>query len=486
MYRLSGIELKELFTHSDLSAQEILSYFLARIEKFDPQIGAFLHLCPKRALLQAQLLDEKKKKGEYLGKLAGIPIAIKDNIHIKGEKTTCASKFLQNYRAVFDATVTTLLEKEGAILIGKTNLDEFAMGSSTEKSALQSTCNPWHLQCVPGGSSGGSAACVAARLAPLALGSDTGGSVRQPAAFCGIFGLRPTYGRVSRYGLVAYGSSLDQIGPMATTVQDLALVMEVLGSHDPHDATSLPSASDAYLSRLDEPIEGMKLGVPWQLLEGLGQEAKDNFMNALELLKSLKVEILEVDLNILQHAIATYYIIATAEASTNLARFDGIRYGERSKEANSLAEVYEYSRSEGFGPEVKKRIMLGTFVLSSGIQDAFYKKAAKVRVRMIQEFQKAFEKCHSIAMPVSPVTAYPIGAIQDPLEAYLQDIYTTGVNLAYLCGISIPTGFNPEGKPMALQLIGRKKEEVLLCQIANHFAKTNKSYQKIPPLFDQE
>lgn len=485
MYKLTGLEIRALFLENKISAQEILSYFLQRIEKFDSKIGAFIHLCPERALAQAKLLDKKREQGAYTGKLAGIPIAVKDNIHLKGEKTTCASKFLRNYRAVFDATVTTLLENEGAILIGKTNMDEFAMGSSTENSALKETSNPWKLNCVPGGSSGGSAAAVAARLTPLALGTDTGGSVRQPAAFCGIFGLKPTYGRISRYGLVAYGSSLDQIGPMATSVADLAAIMEVLSVHDPNDATSLPSETTSYPARLQEPIAGMTIGIPWHLLGELGKEAQGNFHLAIEQLKSLDVGTVEIDLDILKHAIATYYIIATAEAATNLARFDAIRYGERSKEP-SLYQMIETSRAEGFGPEVKKRIMLGTFVLSSGLQDAFYKKAAKVRIRIIQEFLKAFEKCDCIAMPVSPVAAFPKGAIRDPLEGYLQDIYTTGVNLAHLCGISIPTGFNPEGKPMAIQLVGRKKEEFLLCQMAHHFTKINKSHLEIPPDFNRE
>lgn len=334
MHNFSAIEIRDKFLKGEISAVSIVQSFLARIAKHDKEIGAFLQVFDDRALFKAKELDAKLARGEKLGKLAAIPIAIKDNIHVKGEITTCSSKFLTNYKAPFDSTAVRLLEAEDAIIIGKTNLDEFAMGSSTENSSLQSTKNPWNLKCVPGGSSGGSAAAVAARFCPIALGSDTGGSVRQPAAFCGIVGFKPTYGRVSRFGLVAYGSSLDQIGTMATNTEDAALIMEVLGRHCDKDSTSLPTPAEDYLNQFNG-IEGMKIGVPKEFLETLAEEPKKVFYEALEVLKGLGATIVDVDLNILKYSIATYYILATAEASTNLARFDGVRYGVRSSKAKN-------------------------------------------------------------------------------------------------------------------------------------------------------
>ena len=380
---------------------------MERVKKFDPEVGAFLRTMPERALKQAKALDEKRAGGKTLGKLAGISIAVKDNIHVKGEISTCGSKFLTNYVAPFNATVTELLEAEDAIIIGKTNMDEFAMGSSTENSALQKTANPWNLKCTPGGSSGGSGAAVSAHFVPVALESDTGGSVRLPASFCGIVGFKPTYGRVSRYGLVAYGSSLDQIGPLAYNSRDLALLMEVLGRACPKDSTSLPLPPEDYLNKLSGKIDGLKVGVPWQFLEQLQEEPKLVFLKALDVLKSLGASMVDVDLSILKHSIATYYILATAEASTNLARFDGIRYGVRAPEAKTLDEVYDLSeKEEGFGPEVKRRILLGTYVLSAGYKDAYYKKAQKVRTLIIQQFREAFKACQLIAMPTSPFAAF--------------------------------------------------------------------------------
>ncbi len=486
MYKETAHTLHQHFLDKKISAQEIVRYYLQRIEKLDPEIGAFLTLFPERAMKRAKALDEKLAQKQKMGRLAGVPVALKDNIHLKGEITTCGSRFLTNYKAVFDATVSHLLEEEDALILGKTNLDEFAMGSSTENSALKKTSNPWNLNRVPGGSSGGSTAAVAARLCPITLGSDTGGSVRQPAGFCGVVGFKPTYGRVSRYGLVAFASSLDQIGPIAASVEDVAMVMEVLGKHDPHDATSLPIHKEDYSSLIEAPVKGKKIGVPWNFLEDLQGVAKERFLESLEVLKKLGCEIVDVNLDILKYAVATYYIIATAEASTNLARFDGIRFGVRSKRAQTLEQVYDFSRTEGFGAEVKKRIFLGTYVLSAGYQDAFYKQAAKVRVKITDTFNQTFEQCDLIATPVAPTVAFERGSIQDPLTMYLQDIYTIGVNLARLPAISIPCGFSPEKLPLGLQLIGAKRDDATVLRLARAYEKQAPFGLEIPTQFDKE
>lgn len=480
MHHLSAIELRDKFVKGEITAVSIIETFLKRIDQYDGQVGAFLSVFHERARQKAKELDAKRERGEPLGKLAGIPIAIKDNIHVKGELTTCASKFLKNYKAPFNATVVDLLEAEDAIIIGKTNLDEFAMGSSTENSALQTTRNPWNLKCVPGGSSGGSAAAVAARFCPVALGSDTGGSVRLPAAFCGITGFKPTYGRVSRSGLVAYGSSLDQISPFGTNVADTAAVMEVIGRHDIKDATSIPEGPQDYLNSLNSSLKGVKIGVPWHFVESLAKEPRQVFDASIEKLKHLGAEIVPIELDILKYSIAVYYILATAEASTNLARFDGIRYGVRSPKAKTLKDVYDLSKEEGFGFEVKRRIMLGTFVLSSGYRDAYYKKAQKIRTLMIQAYKEAFKACHLIATPVSPFAAFEIGSIKDPLQMYLEDIYTIPVNLAGLPAISIPNGFTQDGKPMGLQLIGPQKEDITVFKAAAAFEKACPENLAIP------
>lgn len=467
MYNLPASEIRDQFIRGELSATSIARYYLNRIAKHENQIGSFLKVFEEKALHQAEQLDKKRANGEKLGKLAGVPIAIKDNILVKDELTTCASKFLTNYRALTNASVIDELLKEDAILIGKTNLDEFAMGSSTENSALQKTRNPWNLKCTPGGSSGGSGAAVSARFSPLSLGSDTGGSVRLPAAFCGVVGFKPTYGRVSRYGLVAYGSSLDQIGPFANYTSDIGLIMEVLGRHCEKDSTSLPKAPEEYVGHWTNSIKGMKIGVPWKFLEGLAEEPRKIFQQSIEKMKELGATIVDVDLSILNYSIAVYYILATAEASTNLARFDGIRYGQRSKQAHTLDEVYDLSKEEGFGAEVKRRIMLGTYVLSAGYQDAYYKKAQKVRTLIIRAYKEAFAKCDLIATPVSPFAAFEIGAIKDPLQMYLEDIYTIGINLAGIPAISIPNGFSADGKPMGLQLIGPQMQDRRVIDVAH-------------------
>lgn len=482
MHHYSARELRDRFHKGELTATAIVQHHLGHIAEHDHNVGAFLTVLKDRALQKAAELDAKRSSGKPLGKLAGVPVALKDNIHLRGVISTCGSKFLENYRAVFDATVTELLEREDAIIIGKTNMDEFAMGSSTENSAYKMTKNPWDLNCTPGGSSGGSAAAVSARMCPLALGSDTGGSIRQPAAFSGIVGFKPTYGRVSRYGLVAFASSFDQIGPMAANVTDTALMMEVIGQHDDRDSTSLKAPVDAYVSKLSKPISGGTIGVPWRFLEGLAPEAKANFEASLEVYKKLGVKMVDVDLDVLKYGIAIYYILATAEASTNLARFDGIRYGKRSTKAQTLDEVYDFSRKEGFGPEVKNRILLGTYVLSAGFQDQYYKKAQKVRTLIIQQFKKAFEKCQMVAMPMTPFPAFQIGAIQDPLQMYLQDIYTVCSNLAGIPAISIPSGFSKDNKPLGLQLLGPQLHDAQVLNYAYAFEQTTDFHKKLPPL----
>ncbi len=483
MEHLDAIDIHKQFLEGKISAEEITLSFLKRTQELDKHIGAFTSRCDERALARAKELDQKKKRGEKMGKLAGIPIGIKDNIHVKGEISTCGSKFLTNYKAPFSAVAVQHLQAEDAILMGKTNCDEFAMGSSTEKSAIQKTYNPWNLNCVPGGSSGGSAAAVAARLCPIALGSDTGGSIRQPASLCGIVGFKPTYGRVSRYGLVAYGSSLDQIGPLTTSVRDAALTMEIIGKPCHLDSTSLQEASHISVEGLNKPLPApLRIGVPYQFLQGLNPEAKETFENSLQVLKSKGATIVEVDLSILEHAIATYTIIAFAEASTNLAKFDGIRYGNRSKRAKNLQEVYMYSKEEGYGEEVKRRILIGTFVLSAGYQDAYYRKAQKVRTKIIQSYAKAFETCDLIATPVSPFVAFEMGSIQDPLQMYFQDVYTVSINLAGLPAISVPAGFSKNGLPIGFQLIGPQKQDNRVLHVAEHFERATRFNTKLPSL----
>lgn len=485
MHDLSAFDLHSKFLKKEISASEITRATFGRIREKDPIISAFLSTFEMRAQKKAEELDERRASGKPLGKLAGVPIALKDNIHVRGETTTCASKFLENYKAVFDATVTRLLEEEDALVVGKTNLDEFAMGSSTENSAYQITKNPWDLKRSPGGSSGGSAAAVAARLCPLALGSDTGGSIRQPASLCGIVGFKPTYGRVSRYGLVAFASSLDQIGPFATTVEDAAYLSGVIGKHCPHDSTSLNVPQEDYLSCLKNPIKNSKIGVPWKLLETLSEEVRHNFEETLEALKSLGAEIIDVDLSLSEYATSVYYILATAEASTNLARFDGIRYGARAPEAKTLDEVYLLSKGQGFGAEVKRRILLGTYVLSSGYQDAYYKQAQKVRTLIINQCERAFKQCDIIALPTSPTPAFEIGRIADPLTMYLQDIYTIPANLAGLPALSLPSGYNSQGLPFSIQLMAPQGGDARLLNHAFCLEQTLK-VGKIPPLFDLE
>jgi aspartyl-tRNA(Asn)/glutamyl-tRNA(Gln) amidotransferase subunit A len=480
MHHSSATELRDAFLKGEISAVKIAEYFLKRIEKHGETLGAFLNVLGPRALLKAEALDRKRAKGERLGRLAAIPTLIKDNMHIEGEITTCGSKFLKNYRAPFDATAVRLLEEEDALILGKTNLDEFAMGSSNENSAYFPAKNPWDLTRVPGGSSGGSAAAIAARLSLLATGSDTGGSIRQPAAFCGIVGFKPTYGRVSRYGLVAFGSSLDQIGPLATTVADAALAMETIGRPCPYDSTCLDLPAEPY--KLTRDLKEIKLGVPNRFLENLKPDVQKNFLSGIDVMRGLGAKIIEIDLDILKHSIGVYYIIATAEASTNLARFDGIRYGVRA-EAKTLDQIYDLSRKAGFGREVKKRIMLGTYVLSSGYQSAYYKKAQKIRTLIVNAFEKAFEECDAVVMPVTTSGAFKMGAIHDPIDMYLQDIFTVSANLAGLPAVSIPSGFDKEHLPLGIQLIGPQMCDVPILRYAYAYEQAS-LHAKIPPKFE--
>jgi len=473
IHLLPAVEIRRRFVEGELSAEEITQAFLHRIDEYDKEIQSLVTVFHERALEKARALDQKKANGEPLGRLAAIPVIVKDNIHVRGETTTCSSKFLTNYTAPFDATVTQLIEKEDGILLGKANLDEFAMGGTTENSALFPTKNPWDTSRSPGGSSGGSAASVAARFAPLSLGSDTGGSVRLPASYCGLVGFKPTYGRVSRYGLVAFGSSLDQIGPLATNVKDAALLMEVIGKHCEYDSTSLPTPSEEYLDQLESrsDLKGLKVGIPRSLLKDLSGEPKRLFEESVQTLEKLGATTTEVDLDLMRYSIAMYYILATAEASTNLARFDGVRYGQRSKEAQTLDEVYTLSKEEGYGDEVKRRILLGTYVLSAGYQDAYYKKAQKVRTRLIEQFKKAFEAADILALPVVANVAPKLDSYGDPLSMYLQDLFTTAANLAGVPAISLPAGLTDEKLPFGLQLIGPQKADRFVFEVAYQFEK---------------
>lgn len=483
MHTLSARDLREKFASGALKAQEIIDFFLTRIHTHDPKLNAFLAVYDDKARKKAEELDKKRAQGKPLGRLAGVPIAIKDIINIKDEITTCGSKFLTNFKAPFSATIIELLEQEDAILLGKTNMDEFAMGSSTETSAFKKSNNPWNLKCSPGGSSGGSAVAVAARLAPIAFGTDTGGSVRQPASLCGIVGMKPTYGRLSRYGLVALSSSFDCPSPFATNVKDIALIQEITGKYCEKDSNSIPKPADEILNGLSSSLQGVRVGIPYAFINDLEPEYRTSFDRSIELMKERGASVVDVDLSILKYCLATYYVLMTAEASTNLARFDGVRYGVRSEQAKTLDEVYDLSRQEGFGNEVKRRILLGTFVLSSGYQDAYYKKAQKVRRLIMEKYAEAFKICDVIATPTSPFAAFEIGSIKDPLQMYLADIYTIGNNLAGLPGISVPADFTHTGLPIGLQLTGPQLSEPKLLSIAYAFEEASQVSNHIPPGF---
>lgn len=479
-------ELQEKLSNKEIISEEIVKAYIENIEEKDAEVQAFITKVEEDAINEAKNID-KKRENEEIPKdsLAGIPIGIKDNINVKGLKTTCASKMLENFISPYNATVVENLQAENLINLGKLNMDEFAMGSSTEHSAFKKTRNPWNLNKVPGGSSGGSAAAVAANIVPWALGTDTGGSIRQPASFCGVVGMKPTYGLVSRYGVVAFASSLDQVGPITKDVTDAAILLNVIAGHDEKDSTSVNRPKKDYTKALKNDVKGMKIAVPKEFFaEGVNEDVKKNLENAIEIYKSLGAKVEEISLDVNKYSLATYYIIACAEASSNLGRFDGIRFGYRAKNANSLKEIYKNSRTEGFGKEVKRRIILGTYVLSSGYYDAYYKKAEKVRTLILEEFEKVFKKYDVILTPTSPTTAFNIGEnIKDPLTMYLADICTVPVNIAGLPGISIPCGVDKDGMPVGMQLIGNRFNEDAILNAAYTFEQKIKFKENHKPEF---
>lgn len=478
-------ELAAMLAAGEITSVAITQAVIDRTAAVDAQVKAFLSSDPKDALSQAKASDERRVAGKSLGPLDGIPIGIKDTLAVKDQPLRCASKMLENYVSPFDATCIAKLRKAGVVIWGRLNMDEFAMGSSTENSAYQTTCNPWNLETIPGGSSGGSAAAMAAGEAIATIGTDTGGSIRQPAALCGVVGMKPTYGLISRYGLVAFASSLDQVGPFARTVEDAALLMEAMLSKDPFDSTSIaPQGETNYAAALKEKMGPWKLGVPQEFFaKGIDPEVKTNIEKAIDWYKSQGCEIVDISLPHSELAVPVYYIVATAEASSNLARFDGVRYGHRSDEAKDAMTLFTKSRGEGFGDEVKRRIILGTYVLSSGYYDAYYLRAQKVRRRILGDFEKAFKQVDAILTPTSPTPAFKRGErADDPLAMYLSDVFTISVNLAGLPAISIPSGFTESGLPIGLQVIGKAFGEADMFAIANAFEQSHGYYKMMPAL----
>lgn len=462
LFDLTAHELKELLNSKKISAPELTQVFFDRIDRVESDVKAYITICKEEALNEAACVQKKIEKGELTSNLAGIPVAIKDNMCTEGLVTTCASRMLENFNPPYNATVVDALKNAGTVLLGKLNMDEFAMGGSTEHSYFKKTSNPWDLSRVPGGSSGGAAASVAAGETAFSLGSDTGGSIRQPAMFCGVVGMKPTYGTISRYGLVAFASSLDQIGPLTKDVTDCANVLNAICGYDSKDTTSVDTKYPDYTKSLVNDIKGMKIGVPKEFIhsEGLKNDIRDSVLAALEQMKKLGATVEEFDFPINEYAIPAYYIIACAEASSNLARYDGIKYGYRADKFDNLLDLYKQSRSEGFGTEVQRRIMLGTYALSSGYYDAYYKKALQVRSIIHQQYMNAFSKYDLIAGPVSPSGAFKFGEkTENPLEMYLVDMFTVAVNIAGLPGASIPCGFDSNGVPNGIQLIGKPFDE---------------------------
>ena len=466
--KLSALEIRELIVSGRVSAVDVVRGLLDWVEKGDREVRCFVTVDAEGAMAQAEAVDRKVKAGERTGLLAGIPVAVKDNICTESLLTSCSSHILEGFEPPYDAHVVTRLQDEDAVVVGKTNMDEFAMGSSTENSGLFPTGNPWDTGRVPGGSSGGSAAAVAAEMAYLALGSDTGGSIRQPAALCGVVGFKPTYGRVSRYGLIAFASSLDQIGPIGRTVSDVALMTRVISGHDPRDSTCVDRAVPDYPALVDAGVEGRTFGMPVEYFgEGLEPETEEAVRAAVGKLKGLGGNVVEISLPHTEYAVAAYYLIATAEASSNLARYDGVHYGHRPEKAEDIIELFSRAREEGFGSEVKRRVMLGTYALSAGYYDAYYLKASKVRSLIKSDFDKAFGEVDFIVCPTSPSPAFKLGEkVDDPLKLYLCDIYTIPANLAGLPGISIPCGLSTEGLPIGVQLMGRPFDEEGVLQAA--------------------
>jgi aspartyl-tRNA(Asn)/glutamyl-tRNA(Gln) amidotransferase subunit A len=462
-----------------ITAVALAEAFYAKIENDDPQIGAYLTLSRDRALAKASEMDTLATQGEKLPPLGGVPVGVKDVMVTRGIRTTAGSKMLGNYIPPYDCTAVARIEAAGAVVLGKLNCDEFAMGSSNENSAWKPVHNPRDLSRVPGGSSGGSAAAVAADMAVITLGSDTGGSIRQPASFCGVVGLKPTYGRVSRYGLIAFASSLDHIGPFGKTVKDAAIVLKTIAGRDPMDSTSTDVPVPDYLAELEKPVEGLKIGVAKEYLgEGLHPEVRAAVAKAVETLAQLGCEIVDISLPHTQYAIPAYYIVATAEASSNLARFDGVRYGYRASDAKTLSEMYRRTRDQGFGPEVKRRIMLGTYALSAGYYDAYYLKAQKVRTLLTSDFDAAFEKVDAIVTPTSPTAAFKLGdKADDPLAMYLADIYTVTANLAGVPGISVPCGETKQKLPIGLQILGKHFDEATILRVAAAYERASAKFE---------
>ena len=481
LLKKSATEQSKAIKNKEVSAVELTQASLNRINELDEKLGCFNSLTADTALETAKKVDELVARGEELPLLAGVPLALKDNMNLIGSRTTASSKILENFVSPFNATITQKLLDNYVPILGKANLDEFAMGSSNENSAFKKVHNPWNLDKVPGGSSGGSAASVAACEVTLSLGSDTGGSIRLPASFCGIVGMKPTYGRVSRYGLIAFASSLDQIGPFARNVEDAANLLEVISGYDPKDSTSLNMPVEHYADFLNNDIKGKKVGVIKELMsEGLTPDVAKALQKAIEDYKAMGCEIVEISLPSLKYSIGIYYILATAECSSNLARFDGVRYGYRTPDAKNLLEMYTKSRAEGFGPEVKRRIMLGTYALSSGYYDAYYKKAQQMRALVTQEFAKAFEQVDVLISPTCPNTAFDLGAkSSDPLAMYLTDIATISANLAGIPGLSVPAGFDKDGMPIGLQILAPQMQDAKLLNFAYKFEQANDYHTKL-------
>ena len=484
LYELTIKKAHMLLKKKEISSRELTRAVLDRIDAVEKHVGAYITLDSKMALAQAKIADKEISQGNILP-LTGIPMAIKDLMCTKGLRTTCASRILENFVPPYDATVVKKLKTQGAVIVGKSNMDEFAMGSSNEHSALKLTRNPWDLTRIPGGSSGGSAAAVAADMCIGSLGSDTGGSIRQPASHCGVVGMKPTYGRVSRFGLVAFASSLDQIGPLTKDVTDCAMVMNVISGYDSADSTSVPEDVPDYTSFLENDLKGMVVGIPkeYSAGKGLDPDVSDAVKNAVEKIQGMGAGCVEISLPHTEHAVAAYYVIAPSEASSNLARYDGVKYGYRDKTKENLMEMYKSTRSRGFGPEVQRRIILGTYSLSAGYYDAYYGKASQVRTLIIEDFKKAFEICDVILSPVAPTPAFKIGEmVDDPLTMYLSDIFTLSANLAGIPGISVPCGFSSKGLPIGLQIMAKHFDEGKLIKIAYNFEQATNFHKKKPNL----
>ena len=465
-------KIHELLTSKQISCKELTEKYLKSIENDNGELNAYVNVTADEALAQAEKVDAKLSKGEDIGLLEGVPMTVKDNISTKGVETTCCSKILTGYKPIYNATVWEKLENDGAVMLGKANMDEFAMGSSCETSYFGGATNPFNTKHCAGGSSGGVASAVGGNIAAYGLGSDTGGSIRQPASFCGMVGLKPTYGAVSRYGLIAYASSLDQIGPIAKTVEDVSIVYDAISDYDPKDSTSQGRQGNLTYDTVNNDIKGMKIGIAREYLEGVRDDVKEAVLNAVKVYESLGAEVIYFDMPALKFALPVYYIIACAEASSNLGRYDGIRYGFKTEHYNGTHDMMCRTRSEGFGAEVKRRILLGTYVLSAGYYDAYYKKAQNLRGTIVKAFDEAFTKCDFILAPTVPMTAFEMGhAVSDPIETYLTDICTVPVNIAGLPAVSVPCGFNDKGMPIGMQLIGNKFSEATILNAANAYEK---------------